>query len=93
MRAVRELRPRRRLSRHRGSRCGWHGSHLGRAAVVVDIAWPCGHSQGLATPTCTAHLDHLLVQGGQASLAVPCPMCQVPGRARVVGTHDIKATS
>lgn len=86
------MRPRWLRNQPLKARCGWMGAHLGRAAVGVDIAWPCGHSQGQATPTCRIHLDRLLDQGGQAGSAVQCPMCLVPGRPRVVGTYDIKAT-
>lgn len=74
----------------RGRRpCGWRGMHSGKGAVGVDIAWPCGHSQGGTTPTCAAHLEHLLSQGGTASAAVPCAVCEIPGVARVTATHDV----
>lgn len=73
-------------------RCGWHGAHRGQVAVGVGIGWPCGHSQGPATATCVAHLDHLLSQGGKAVKAVGCPVCGTPGAATVVETHDLKTS-
>lgn len=72
-------------------RCGWYGSHFGQVGVGVDIGWPCGHISGPSTPTCTAHLDYLLSQGGKASKARPCPICGVRGSAKVVGTRDLTA--
>lgn len=70
-------------------RCGWEGPHLGQAAVGVEIGWPCQHMRGYTTPTCPAHLDRLLLQGGKASEPARCPECGVVAYARVVGTHDL----
>nr|AVN58409.1 hypothetical protein B5P44_p00114 [Mycolicibacterium sp. CBMA 213] len=68
--------------------CGWHGDHHGQASVGVTVGWPCGHTAGRATPTCSAHLNHLLSQGGRADRAVQCPVCGSPGAATVVDTAD-----
>lgn len=68
--------------------CGWQGSHLGQSTVGVDIGWPCGHI-ARTTPTCIAHLDHLLAQGGKADAVAQCPACGVPGIGRVIETHDL----
>lgn len=70
-------------------RCRWRGSHCGDVAAGVEVRWPCGHADGHTTPTCAAHLEHLLAQGGRAREVVACPVCGVPGSARVSGTHDL----
>ena len=72
--------------------CGWHGDHHGPASVDVTVGWPCGHTGGRATPTCSAHLNHLLSQGGRAERVVQCPVCEIPGAARVVDTVDADPT-
>ncbi len=81
-----------RLKRPRTRPCGWHGHHHGPASVDVTVGWPCGHTAERATPTCSAHLNHLLSQGGRADRAVQCPVCEIPGAARVVDTADADPT-
>lgn len=62
---------------------------MGPVTVGVVTAWPCGHHQGPSTPTCAAHLDHLLLQGGTAPNASQCNVCGRIGAASVVATHDL----
>lgn len=70
--------------------CGWRGECHGPVTVGVTTAWPCGHSaHPTATPTCPAHLQSLLVDGGTAPNPVPCTICGVVGAAKVVATEDL----
>lgn len=73
----------------RRATCAWHGSHVGAVSVGVDTAWPCGHPQDRTAPTCVAHLNHLLSQGGMAERETPCSTYGAVGAARVVATHDL----
>lgn len=80
------------LGRRPDPRCGWFGEGIvcaGPPICTVSVQWPCGHSEGAATPTCWAHLDRLLAEGGVSQVAVACPVCGRIGAARVVATDDL----